>query len=123
MSPVITRWIPAVLVAVAPLFIAGCSSSNSDKAYSSRRAVVEELRALQESNVVVIVSASNRVMVNGSQAKPEELGEVFASFAKEFPGRPVVLYVQVGTDQKAEAYVRRQATKSGLGPVTATWLD
>lgn len=122
MPHVIARLIPAVLVVAASFSFAGCSSGEDSK-YSSRRAVQEELRALQESNIIVIVSSSNRVMVNGSQVDAHELPEVFASLAKEYPGRPVVSYFQVGTDPKAETYLRRQAEKAGLGAVSLTWLD
>jgi hypothetical protein len=120
MSP---RIIPLVLLAsissLAPA-LTGCSSGESTQ--PGVVSPIEQLKRLERTHVVVVISANNRVKLNGSRVSPEDLPGELASLGKKQPGRPVALVMQFGTNPDAETFVRTHATKAGLGPVEPTEL-
>lgn len=116
MSP---RILPVVLFAlvssVAPV-LTGCSSDTPAE-MPGTVSPMEKLRALERTHVLVIITANNRVKLNGSRVSPDEIPAEFSALGKKQPGRPVALLMQEGTNPDAADFVRVHAAKAGLGPV------
>ncbi len=109
----------ALVSAVAPA-LTGCSSGNA--AESGAPSPYERMKRLEGTHVVVVISANNRVKLNGSRVSPEELPAALAALGKKHPGRPVALVMQEGTDPAAVDFVTTYASKAGLGFVEQTEL-
>lgn len=120
MSPRIIPFVLLALISSLAPALTGCSSDDSSGvgAESPR----EQLRRLERTHVVVVISANNRVKLNGSRITPAELPGELAAIGKKQPGRPVALVMQEGTDSAASYFVSKHAAKAGLGPVEPTDL-
>lgn len=111
-----TRAFAPLALAFVALF-SGCSSADDGPRAPAHAYSRDEVRAWSKDHVVVLVSRRNAVRVNNESVKPAELPARLAAAGKAAPGRPVIVLLQDGGDERAIAFIREHARKAGLGAV------
>ncbi len=110
------RHLTPVIATLAAL-LAGCSSGSQGGAPAGPAYSRDEVRSWSKDHVVVLVSRRNGVRLNGEAMKPAELPARLAALGKASPGRPVIVMLQEGGDERALEFIRLHADKAGLGAV------
>lgn len=106
---------PLMLVLAAVM--AGCSTADKGASAGAPTYSRDEVRSWSKDHVVILVSRRNAVRLNNESVKPADLPARLAAIGKATPGRPVIVMVQEGGDERAVAFVREKAAEAGLGAV------
>lgn len=106
---------PTILVIAA--VSAGCSNSESGASAAAPAYSRDEVRSWSKDHVVILVSRRNAVRLDNESVKPADLPARLAALGKSAPGRPVIVMLQEGGDERAVKFIREHAASAGLGAV------